>query len=352
MGAAMSSSIARRREAKANRRKKQLAERRRQGQPESSLPAGVRRAARAPIERCLLQEDLFESGTGMLFLVRGTPETGLFMASFLLDPFCLGVKEVVLCEIESAEIDDIIAVIDDASPLTEVEPAYARKLLRELAAYARSLGLEPPDEYRLAESLFGTVSPDASDAQFEFGCEGRPLYIPGPSETRAQVRERLGRLRRMLGADGFDFEEVEEIEDALGSDEEDALDEYDPDIAPDPAEWLELDEDERLSQVQRYHRHAGIEPENDEVHAGLHVAVENQIAGGDPPVVAPALARLMAEGLDRHQAIHAIGCVLLEMIVEMAKSSTEFSNDAYSTAIERLTAEGWRRAYGEEGGQS
>jgi hypothetical protein len=46
-------------------------------------------------------------------------------------------------------------------------------------------------------------------------------------------------------------------------------------------------------------------------HAANHVIVENQLAMGDATVVPATLARLMQEGLDRHDAIHAIGSVLV-----------------------------------------
>ena len=32
------------------------------------------------------------------------------------------------------------------------------------------------------------------------------------------------------------------------------MDTYDPETAPDPAEWLELEEEERISRIASYHR--------------------------------------------------------------------------------------------------
>jgi hypothetical protein len=60
------------------------------------------------------------------------------------------------------------------------------------------------------------------------------------------------------------------------------------------------------------------------------------------------LQRLMGEGLDRHQAIHAIGLVLLEHIVDLVNAKSPppggDPNPAYFAALERLTAEDWRRS--------
>jgi len=38
------------------------------------------------------------------------------------------------------------------------------------------------------------VRSDASTAEFQFGCEGKPFYIAGPTESRAKIRLRLKRL--------------------------------------------------------------------------------------------------------------------------------------------------------------
>jgi hypothetical protein len=85
---------------------------------------------------------------------------------------------------------------------------------------------------------------------------------------------------------------------------------YDPLVAPDPESWLTTDEGERQRLVERYHRRQGVRLPNLRLHAVIHVVVESQVAMGDELPVAGTLARLITEGLDRHEAIHAIGNVL------------------------------------------
>jgi Domain of unknown function (DUF1841) len=345
----MSSSIARRREAKAKRRKQVLAERRRQAHAEAGDPP----AELAPIECCLLQTGLFDTGMGMMLLARGTPSTGLTMATFLLDVFCLGVKDVWIREIEASELDEYVAAMEIAAPLEDVEPAYARKLLRGAVAYARSLGFHPPRDYRAAELLFGDVFTDTCEVHFEFGCDGKPFYVPGPNDTPAQVRLRLEQLRRSVGEGGFDFAvDVDQAEGDSDFEDDGLFEGYDPDVAPDPGEWLGLDEDERNLRIEYYHRREGtdLEDERLSVHAILHAAVETQIAQDDPSIVGPTLKRLMAEGLDRHDAIHAVGSVVAELINEAVRRSEPFSTDEYWARLERLTAESWRALAEEEAG--
>jgi uncharacterized protein DUF1841 len=98
---------------------------------------------------------------------------------------------------------------------------------------------------------------------------------------------------------------------------------YDPLKAPDPEEWLALDEQQRIILAQDYHRRAGIRLPNATLHATMHAVVENQIALGDETPARRVAQRLMDQGLDRHQAIHAIGSVLLEHIYDLLKNKPD-----------------------------
>lgn len=123
------------------------------------------------------------------------------------------------------------------------------------------------------------------------------------------------------------------------------MDRYDPEIAAAPEDWLALDEGERILLVESYHRDARIPlPKRARtLHASIHVIVENQLALNDERVVR-ALARLMKEGLSRHDAIHAIGSIVTEEIYDLLKlrETPDVTHAQYYAAIERLTAASWR----------
>lgn len=53
------------------------------------------------------------------------------------------------------------------------------------------------------------------------------------------------------------------------------------------------------------------------LHAIIHAVVENQIAMGDEYPVQKTSKRLVREGLNRHNAIHPIGSVLMKYLWEM-----------------------------------
>ncbi|MFQ6676675.1 MAG: DUF1841 family protein [Fidelibacterota bacterium] len=118
---------------------------------------------------------------------------------------------------------------------------------------------------------------------------------------------------------------------------------YDPLSAPLSEDWLGLDETERIRLVREYHRRTGQEIPGEKLHAVIHVTVENQVLLGDETPVAGTLQRLMDEGLDRHEAIHAIGGVLIEHMWDVLKSKgkADISNEAYFDSLRSLTAQSW-----------
>ena len=125
------------------------------------------------------------------------------------------------------------------------------------------------------------------------------------------------------------------------------IESYDPNCDQDPEAWGLIDDDERIYLVSEYHRKARIKLPNLKAHALFHVIVENQVAMGNKIPVCRILARLLAEGLDRHDAIHAIGSVLSKFIfnhVKNAKPADGDPNLAYWADLETLSAESWRNS--------
>ena len=126
------------------------------------------------------------------------------------------------------------------------------------------------------------------------------------------------------------------------------MDRYDPHVSPAPEEWLALDEQERIDLVEDYHRRARIRLPRAKAHAIIHAVIENQIALGDEIPVQRAVQRLMSEGLDRHEALHAAGSVLAghmnDLLSRPKRKPGADPNAAYYAALERLTAEDWLRS--------
>ncbi len=124
---------------------------------------------------------------------------------------------------------------------------------------------------------------------------------------------------------------------------------YDPHREQDPKLWLTGDTETRAREVDEYHRREGIRLPSPKLHAMFHVVAENQVAMGDEYIAREVLERLMAEGLDRHQAIHAIMSVVAGHVHTTLKSSDGKDPAAvYREKLSCLTAEAWLKQEGRE----
>ncbi len=196
----MAKSVAAQRAHKANRRKAIVAEKRKAEAVANSLAGQVRRAAALPLRDCLASETLFEIGTGIVIVTRGVSSRSFELATFLVDTYCLGVKDTFLRSIEGDDYDQYLDSIEAsmARPVA-IAPAEARKLLRDAAAWSSGFGFAQHKDYAVIDGIFGDVSAADSDAVFEFGRDGKPFYLPGPFDSSTQVRRVKEALQKRFG---------------------------------------------------------------------------------------------------------------------------------------------------------
>ena len=184
---------------KAAKRKIVVAAKRKIEVAANSLGGRIRQAARQPILECLISAGLFENGMGTITLVRGVSPEQQHIAIFMLDTFCLGVKDTHFRTADREEAEFILETQNAADAGGRAAPEEARKLLRDAAAWAEGNGFTQPREFTELERLFGDVVPAETDYVSRMGLDGKVLYIPGPSESSSEIRRRTRFVRERFG---------------------------------------------------------------------------------------------------------------------------------------------------------
>jgi len=118
---------------------------------------------------------------------------------------------------------------------------------------------------------------------------------------------------------------------------------YNPSESIDANDWLAVGELERSELVRRFHQGLDEPLPEDSLpgHALIHVIVENQIAT-DVELVPETIAKLVRQGLDRHEAVHAIGALISAQMFNLAQGNIEkVCTVKYKRQLKKLTAKRW-----------
>ena len=172
-----------------------------------------------PIEACYLNADWKERGLARIVVTRSQENGKAMVGAFLVDIFCLGVKNTFCNEgLTRTEIEDELlpGFYQDEEP-TRVGINYAKEIICGAVEYAKSLGFEPHPDFELSRHVLGTEEFSRTRGLKFGGPEGKPLYIAGPDDDAATI---LRRLRDKLGENGFNFITPEDVWEAVEEDED------------------------------------------------------------------------------------------------------------------------------------
>ncbi len=188
------------------RRQKRVAARNTGGAPSWNWPYSKSEVRKAPLHRCWVAEQLFETGIGQVFMTRRLPSGDFFAGGFLLDAYCLGVKDAFPIFLDERELQAMIDRANDSgNALREVTPAHVVKLVEGARAYAKDLGFAPHEDYHDAAVVFGDIDPAGCSEEFVFGRDGKPLFVAGPHDSPEKIRRIIATLRTRCGEGHYDI---------------------------------------------------------------------------------------------------------------------------------------------------
>jgi hypothetical protein len=221
--------------AKRVERRTQLA-RRKSDNPAIRL-AGV---GRLPIIGAWVPDNLWQQGLGDLVLARRQPDGEIVCATFLVDTFCLGVKNAFWRVMSSGEFEALLQKFGQHGRLEKVTPECLAKIVHGAVDYAHSFGFSPHPDYRHARQLLDGIDPAQCPDRFAFGKNGKPFYIRGPHESIEKARAISNRI---LDAGGDYVIPTPDLRELAGELEDWGEDDFEEDDFDDDSEFDEEDDD-------------------------------------------------------------------------------------------------------------
>ena len=129
----------------------------------------------SPIIESYVYKDIWQEGIGTVLIIRRLPNGNMLIANYLVDTWCLGVKDAFVREISREMLKPFLT----QQPMEPQSPEYCKALIMGAIEYGKSNGLNPNIDKKSKQMISGIkYSPD--DYSFEFGKNGEPFYMNGP----------------------------------------------------------------------------------------------------------------------------------------------------------------------------
>ena len=145
---------------------------------------------------------IFEMGMAVVAVVRQMPSGKFCVANFLLDVFCLGLKNTdyrfAITEDELEEyLEELFQKFSGYIPIDNIE---ANNLIYGAIDYAKDLGFKPQKDWVITKFFLNEdYITDLIDT-IPFGKDGKPFYISGPYDNVSFV---MNTLRKTVGEGNF-----------------------------------------------------------------------------------------------------------------------------------------------------
>lgn len=216
--------------------------------PKISPTRYIRERARSfPVAKCYSTPRQDEFGETQVIVARVRPDGNFIMGAYLVDTFCLGVKDSFWnASMSPLELNDFLGHIRKNVGLKELSYDEAHNLIYGAIGFAEDAGIEPSKEFDLGQYILEEDTDDVPLIEYEFGKNGKHFLVIG---SEGNERKYLQTLRDNLG-DDFDYIGVE--------DDEEEEDDCEP--SPEKAEMLarmmemihRVEEEKRLYPDEEY----------------------------------------------------------------------------------------------------
>ena len=156
------------------------------------------------MHQCLIVPDWQKTGLARILIARKQPDDKITFGIFLVDIFCMGLKNTFWNANFPAEEyhDSVETKIFQEDVPESCDIGLARKIVYGGIDYARKLGFKPDKDFEMTENILGKPTEADMSIEVNFGKDGKPLYLAGPDDNTARV---LKTLRQSVGEGNFDY---------------------------------------------------------------------------------------------------------------------------------------------------
>lgn len=156
------------------------------------------KANKLPIYKCMITPGWEGAGECFISISRQRGNGNLCVANFLVDCWCLGVKEVY----GNVNMDpDTFKDFRERAGLVDIDYPTVHNIIYGAIEFAEEAGIEPCRDFNIWEGVLSEDNDDVPLIEMEFGKDGKHLLVTEPGTPESRL---IPRLREKLG-DNFDY---------------------------------------------------------------------------------------------------------------------------------------------------
>jgi hypothetical protein len=171
-----------------------------------SPQAIIRRARTFPLLECLITGNWQQDNSGMvqILLARQQPDGDICFGSYLVDMYCLGLKNTYANAgfSRTRYENEVRSRIFRGAPPEECPVELAHQMIYASIEYAARFGFQPEKDFALSQYLLAPRGELEEPYELTFGKNGKPLFIAGPHDNVARI---LKQLEKTAGPGNYDF---------------------------------------------------------------------------------------------------------------------------------------------------
>lgn len=161
------------------------------------------RSRKLPVWQCYINDDWQLEGMAEVVVVRKKPDGNFVIGVYLVDTYCLGVKDC-FCnnDLEYEELQEALRRTYSDGNMKEISYDEVHNLIYGAIAFAEDAGIPPVKDFALAKYVLEEDTEDIPLIEYEYGKDGKYFLICGEAYSRDKLF--IEPLKKRLGNE-FDY---------------------------------------------------------------------------------------------------------------------------------------------------
>jgi hypothetical protein len=173
-------------------------------------------ANQLPLVECWITGDWDKSDSGLVqaVIVRQQPDNKFAYATFLIDVFCLGVKDADVKMNLTYEFfkEQVLKKLDMQTPMVTCDEDVIHQIVYQAVDYGAKWGFKPHSDFEKAKLFLLPRGTFEEPYTITFGKDGKPFYINGPYDNPRKI---IAQLEKTAGPDNYTFLNIMEDPDTF-----------------------------------------------------------------------------------------------------------------------------------------